>query len=107
MSLNLKPHDIEIELTNPGPIIHIFPNEVNPHDAVEQLLTGYYLNKNLNNVLKEIEELIKSKEQTDYLIMASAELKRILTKASHEAQTLTFDFLSKQQDFIDKNSPKL
>ena len=96
MTLNLKPDDIEIENTLPNPIIHIFPNDTNPYNAVEELLKGYFLNNNLTDIYNQLEELIKNKEQPEYLIMAYKELERILENAFKESQIFTHDFISKQ-----------
>jgi len=94
MTLNLKPDDIAI--TQRGPIIHIFLNGANSDEAVEELLKGYFLNKNLTEMYNQLGEQIKDKEQPPYLIMAYTELKRILENSFKESQIFTLDFLSKQ-----------
>lgn len=96
MTLNLKPNDIEVENTLPDPIIHIFPNDTDPCDAVEELLKGYFLKNNLTDIYNELGEQIKNKEQSEYLIMAYSELKRIIENAFKESETFTLDFISKQ-----------
>ena len=96
MALNLKPDDIEIENTLPNSIIHIFPNDTDPYNAVKELLKGYFLNNNLTDIYNQLEEQIKDKEQPRYLIMTYIELKRILENAFKESQIFTLDFISKQ-----------
>lgn len=41
--ITLAPGDIEIEYTNAGPIIHIFPEEKDPHDVIDSIIQGIYL----------------------------------------------------------------
>lgn len=96
MTLNLKPNDIEIEHNLSDSIIHIFPNDTDPYDAVKQLLKGYFLSNNLTDIYNQLEQQIKDKEQPRYLIMAHVELKRILEDSFKESQTFTLDFISRQ-----------
>jgi len=94
MTLNLKPEDIEIDPNDH--IIHIFVNDADTHHGVEELLKGYFINKNLTDIYNQLGEQIKNKEQPQYLIMAYTELRRILENAFKESQTFTLDYMSRQ-----------
>ena len=39
----LAPADIEVEYTNAGPIIHIFPEEKDPTQLIEDIIQGIFL----------------------------------------------------------------
>ena len=78
----LQPLDIEIEKGSAGPIIHIF-SQSNPEDTLEDIITGLHLLKIARTLPKELDEVLKAKEQPNYIIMAYAEAKR-MTKDSLE-----------------------
>jgi hypothetical protein len=55
----LAPADIEIEYTNAGPIIHIFPEEKDPVAVIEDILQGIFL---LHQANQTKDKFLESKE---------------------------------------------
>ncbi len=90
------PNEIEIEKFASDAIIHLFPSS-DPHDAVEDILKGLYLLDKLSSQADEVDEIMKQKEQANYLIMAFAEVKRINKKSLEEAEDYAFKVLEKMK----------
>ena len=96
MTLTLEPGDLEIETLAPGPIIHIFPKK-DGQQAAEDILKGLYLLKRSYEIGPELDEILKNKEQPDYLIMAFTEIKRLLAEAQKDAEKSALEYVSKIQ----------
>ena len=90
----LKPEDIEVEILAPGPIIHIFPKQ-DPYNAIEKILKGLYMMDSLQELYKEWEQTISSQEQPEYLIMAFAELKRVMDTLGLNSEKSVLGFMEK------------
>lgn len=96
MALSLELEDIEIESLHPGPIIHIFPKD-DPSSAVEEILQGLHLLGDVRLVLNEMDEFIKKKEQPEYILMAFAELQRLLRKSLIDSEKYSLEFMEKKR----------
>ena len=97
MTLTLEPDELEIESLAPGPIIHIFP-KINGNEAAEDILKGLFLLKRSYEIGPELDEILKNKEQPEYLILAFTEIKRLIAEAQRDAEKSTLDFISKVDD---------
>lgn len=86
MVLQLEPDDIEIEVLQPGPIIHLFPHGNDPYKAAEEILQGLAMLKDIEELLADWETAIKKEEQPQYIIMAFAELQRVLADIKKHAE---------------------
>ena len=87
--------DIEIETLTPGPIIHLFPKH-DPYEAVEKILKSLYLMNDIEQVVTEMSNYIKEKEQPDYILMAFAELQRLLKKSLLDSEKYSLEFMEKK-----------
>ena len=96
MTLTLEPGDLEIETLAPGPIIHIFPKD-DPSQGAEDILKGLYLLKRSFEIGPELDEILKNKEQPEYLIMAYTEIKRLIAEIQKDAEKYALDYVSKIQ----------
>ena len=96
MELVLKLDDVEIENLHPGPIIHIFPKN-DPYTAMEEILQGLHLLDDIKLVLDEMDAFIKKEEQPEYILMAFAELKRLLKKSLIEGERYSLEFMEKKK----------
>ncbi len=88
--------DVEIELLTPGPIIHLFPKR-DPFETFEHILTSIQFTDNMKKTLLNLEEQIKSNEQPDYIIMAYAELHRIIKNSLLKAEKYSLEFMEKKK----------
>ena len=95
MTLTLDVDEVEIEKLHPGPIIHIFPKD-NPEQAVEEIIRGLYLLNDIKTVFSEMDQLIKDKEQPNYILLAFAELRRLLEKSLVESEKYSLKFMEKK-----------
>jgi len=95
--VHFGPADIEIEKFAADSILHLFPHN-NPHDAIEDILMGLYLLDLAKHQPKEFDDILKSKEQTNSLILAFTEVKRIHGKNLADAQKWAFNFMEKMKD---------
>jgi len=88
----LQPLDIEIEKGSAGPIIHIF-SQSNPEDTLEDIIIGLHMLKIAKTLPRELDEVLKSKEQPNYIIMAFAEAKRMNKDALAKAEKHALTFM--------------
>ena len=101
----IRPEDIEIEHTMPGPIIHIFPP-----DTIESILfdiaKGQFLEDLTNGIIEECEKQLK-KEMPDYMIWALTHMKEEIKLAHKHADECAHEFIKKvnenANDGITKN----
>jgi len=94
MTLELNPEDIEIEELTPGPIIHIFPKK-DPYDAAEKILKGIFTLEEIQLILDDWDKTIKQKEQPEYIIMAFAELQRVLDEIQKNSEKRSLEIMEK------------
>lgn len=87
--------DVEIEVLTPGPIIHLFPKH-DPFEAFEQILQSMHFTDDIKKVLLDLEKQIEDKEQPEYLIMAYAELQRIIKNSLLAAEKHSLEFMEKK-----------
>lgn len=95
--VHFGPADIEIEKFAADSILHLFPHN-DPHDTIEDILMGLYLLDLAKNQGDEFDDIMKSKEQANYLIMAFTEVKRLNKKSLAEAEKWAFNFMEKMKD---------
>jgi hypothetical protein len=95
---DIIPDDIEIIKTGTGEILSIFPIG-SAEDTLEDILVGLYLLKMAQNQPKEFDDILKSKEQTNSLIMAFTEVKRIHGKNLADGEKFALAFMEKVEHF--------
>lgn len=98
----LQPLDIEIEKGSAGPIIHIF-SQSNPEDTLEDIITGLHMLKIAKTLPRELDEVLKAKEQPNYIIMAFAEAKRIHKDSLEKSEKHALRFMEQMPESAFKN----
>ena len=97
-TVDIIPDDIEITKTGSGEILNIFPIG-SAEDTLEDILVGLYLLKMAQTQPKEFDDILKSKEQANYLIMAFAETKRLMAKNLLDGEKFALTFMEKVETF--------
>jgi hypothetical protein len=97
-TVDIIPDDIEIVKTGTGEILSIFPIG-SAEDTLEDILVGLYLLKMAQTQPKEFDDILKSKEQANYLIMAFTETKRLMAKNLLDGEKFALTFMEKVEHF--------
>jgi hypothetical protein len=88
----LQPMDVKIKKTKEGTVIHIF-TQTDAENTIRDIVKGLHLLKTANQLPRELDDTLKSKEQPHYLIMAFAEVKRISKNSLEQAEKHASNFL--------------
>ena len=97
-TVDIIPDDIKIIKTGSGEILNIFPIGT-AEDTLEDILVGLYLLKLAQRQPKQFDDLLKAKEQPNYLIMAFTEVKRILAKNLDDGEKFALGFMEQVEHF--------
>lgn len=97
-TVDIIPDDIEIVKTGSGEILTIFPIG-SAEDTLEDILVGLYLLKQAQLQPEEFDEILKGKEQANYLIMAFAEVKRIMALNLKDGEKFALKFMEQIERF--------
>ena len=97
-TVDIIPDDIEIVKTGNGEVLNLFPIG-SAEDTLEDILVGLYLLKMAQSQPKEFDDILKSKEQANYLIMAYTEVKRIHAKNLADGEKFALGFMEKVEHF--------
>jgi hypothetical protein len=102
-TVDIIPDDIEIIKTGSGEILNIFPIG-SAEDTLEDILVGLYLLKQAQLQPKEFDDILKSKEQANYLIMAFTETKRLMAKNLLDGEKFALAFMEQIKNFEDADN---
>ncbi len=102
-TVDIIPDDVEIVKTGSGEILNFFPIG-SAEDTLEDILVGLYLLKQAQLQPEELDEILKSKEQANYLIMAFAEVKRIMAKNLKDGEKFALSFMEEIERFAQADS---
>lgn len=102
-TVDIIPDDIEIVKTGSGEILTIFPIG-SAEDTLEDILVGLYLLKQAQLQPEELDEILKGKEQANYLIMAFAEVKRIMALNLKDGEKFALTFMEQIERFAQADS---
>lgn len=93
--MNLENLDLKINQTD-SPMSVTFSLRDNDDITIEEILTGLYFLKRSFEIGPELDEILKNKEQPEYLIMAFTEIKRLVDETRKDGIEFAQNFLSQK-----------